>query len=751
MPPTAQGPRVLLRQLREVMAEQDKAQNRLNRITEIIAANVVAEVCSIYVLRSDEMLELYATKGLKPSAVHRTRMKIGEGLVGTIAATSKLLNLSNAQSHAAFKFLPETGEEIFHSFLGVPILRNGVTAGVLVVQNETLRKYTPEEEEALQTTAMVLAEIIASGELDDNGKIKTALNQPLYLKGEPLVAGIALGQVVLHEPRVVVTDFVARDIGEEQQRLIQALGQLRVQVDKLVMTADIARMVDYSDVLETYRMFAHDQGWARRIEAIIATGLTAEAAVERIQNETRARMLKAPDPYLRERLHDLDDLANRLLRILTGTAETAAREDLPENSIIIAHNMGPAELLDYDRDKIRGVIFEEAGASSHVAIVARALDIPTVCQLENIVDLVETGDDIIVDGARGDVQIRPSAEIKEAYEHKVRFQARKQARFARLRNVEPITSDGRRISLNVNAGLLIDLPHLDESGADGIGLFRTELQFMLSRTLPGRQEQQRLYKSVMQAAGKRPVVFRTLDIGTDKMLPYLKSAREENPAMGWRGIRMSMERPAFMKLQVRAFLRAASGRSLHLMFPMIAEIDEFTEARKLVLSEYRMLQKNGKPVPDKIHIGAMIEVPSLLWQLDHLVEEADFLSIGSNDLIQYLFASDRGNPKLNKYYDTLSPIMLRLLRDIVQRCRAASVPLTLCGEMASDPLEAMALVGIGFDSISMAPASVGPVKSMILKLDQSHLARFMKPLLDTPVKSLRPQLQAYADGRKLLV
>jgi phosphotransferase system enzyme I (PtsP) len=353
MPAALGGPRVLLRRLREIMAEPVSAQDRLDKIVILIAANMVAEVCSVYVMRGDGTLELFATEGLNREAVHLTTMRAGEGLVGLIASTAEPLSLSDAQSHPAFSYKPETGEEIYHGFLGVPLLRAGNTLGVLVVQNRTHRVYAEEEIEALLTTAMVLAEMIASGELQalapaDTG---TALRRPLHQRGVSLADGVGLGHVVLHEPRVVVKNLIAENVDAEVKRLDKAIGEVRASIDELIERGDVAHHGEHREVLETFRMFAHDQGWLRRMREAVLSGLTAEAAVERVQSDNRARMLRQTDPYLRERLHDLDDLANRLLHALVGRNMVTERALLPENAIIVARTMGPAALLDYDRSR----------------------------------------------------------------------------------------------------------------------------------------------------------------------------------------------------------------------------------------------------------------------------------------------------------------------------------------------------------------------------------------------------------------
>ena len=735
----------MLRKLRELMAEPVNAQERLDKIVMTIASNMVAEVCSIYVLRGDSRLELFATEGLKSEAVHKSSLDLGEGLVGTIAAQAKPLNLPNAQDHPAFAYLPETGEEIYHSFLGVPVLRGGQTLGVLVVQNRTERIYSEEEVEALQTTAMVLAEMIVGHDLDalvEPGE-NLALRRPQHLTGRALSEGLGLGHAVLHEPRLVVTNLIAEDVHMELARLEAALDDLRTSVEDLLTRTDIMRAGEHRDVLEAYKMFAYDRGWAERIREAVTTGLTAEAAVERVQNDTRARMLRQTDPYIRDRLHDLDDLANRLLRKLVGWDDLEDTE-LPKDAILVARNMGPAELLDYDRDRLRALVLEEGAPTSHVTIVARALGIATVGQVEGILDLVNHGDAIIVDGLSGEVHVRPPADVESAYVEKVRFRARRQEQYRQLKDQPAVTRDGQPVSVLVNAGLLVDLPHVTEAGAAGIGLFRTELQFMVAETFPRMREQQMLYRSVLDAAGDLPVTFRSLDVGGDKVLPYMRSAQEENPALGWRAIRMALDRPALLRTQIRGLLHAAAGRELRLMFPMITEVGEFDRARDLVEREREHLRRHGHALPENVLLGAMVEVPSLLWQLEELVERVDFLSVGSNDLLQFLFAIDRANARLADRFDPLSPGPLRAFRKVAEVASANDVPVTLCGELAGNPLSAMALLGIGYRSISMAPAAVGPIKAMVLSLDLGALESWLIPELDKPHTSLRKDLTAFA-------
>ena len=747
------GPRVLLRRLREVMAEPVSAQERLDKIVVLIAANMVAEVCSVYVLRVDGSLELYATEGLNREAVHLTVLNASEGLVGLVAREAKSINLSEAHEHPAFSYRPETGEEIYHSFLGVPILRAGNTLGVLVVQNRARRTYSEEEEEALETIAVVLAEMIASGELAALAKpgLEPAVRRPLHLRGIAVSDGIALGHVVLHEPRVVITNYIADDVQKELKRLEQAVGTLQADIDGMLERGDVADSGEHRDVLEAYRMFAYDRGWLHRLREAVTTGLTAEAAVERVQSDTRARMLRQTDPFLRDRLHDLDDLAHRLMRQITGQDHAPSRELLPDNAVLVARSMGPAALLDYDRQHLRGLVLEEGGPNSHVAIVARALGVAAIGQIENATGAVDPGDPIIVDGTTGDLHVRPPPDVEAAYVERVRLRARRQAQYLALREKPCVTRDGEPVTLMLNAGLMVDLPHISDTGAAGIGLFRTELQFMVSPAFPRARDQLRLYQAVLDAADGRPVTFRTLDVGGDKVLPYMRSIEEENPALGWRAIRLGLDRPGLLRSQVRALLKAAAGRELKIMFPMIATVDEFERAKAMVERELTHLRRHGYVLPDQVEVGAMVEVPSLLFQLDELLERADFISVGSNDLVQFLYAADRGNSLVASRFDPISAPVLRALKDIVDKGRIHGKPVGLCGELASKPIGALALVALGYRLLSLTATAVGPVKALLLDLDAAKARSVLLPLLDAPSKgaSLREKLESFAAAEGL--
>jgi phosphotransferase system enzyme I (PtsP) len=733
------------------MASPLSTQERLDTIVNDIANYMNAEVCSAYFKKNNDTLELFATKGLNPEAVHKTHLSLGEGLVGQVAKKVELLNLQDARAHPNFAYRPETGEDLFHSFLGVPLLRGGRLLGVLVVQNQSERIYGQQDVEALQTFGMVFSELIAAREIlvtDESSDEALRLDAPARLKGEALADGIAIGHAVLHQPRVEVTRLVADDIDAEQGRLEEAVASLRNSVDEMLLSDDLKLVGEPKDVLEAYRMFAHDKGWLSRMGEAVSDGLTAEAAVEKVLADTRVRIANSPDAYLRERLNDFDDLSNRLLRHLIGAGNLP---QLPEDGVVVARFMGPAELLDYDRSKLKGVVLEEGSPTAHVTIVAKALDIPLVGSAAGIVDLVEPGDGLIVDGESGDVHVRPRQDVLDVYHHKVELRSAKQAQYLADRDLPSVTKDGISIDLDMNAGLLVDLPHLEETKATGIGLFRTELQFMIGSTLPRLNVQTDIYSKVLDAAGDRRVVFRAVDLGSDKVLPYLETAKEANPALGWRAMRFALDRPGLLRYQMRAFLAAASGRSLNVMFPLIAEVSEFKAAKGELDKEIARMERLGRELPTSIKVGTMLEVPSLAWQLDSLLPLVDFVSIGSNDLFQFLFAWDRGNPKLTGRYDPLSPPALSFMKSVVAKAAEHNVPLSLCGEMAGSPLEAMALIGLGFRRISMPPASVGPVKAMVRSLNVGDLKGLVESLTEGPEHSVRQRLVEFAGQNNVVI
>ncbi len=740
--------RTLLKRLRDTLAEAGEGQERLDRVTTLIAGSMDAEVCSIYLRRDETTLELCATEGLNPNAVHQTRMRVGQGLVGRVAKDATPVNERDAPNARGFRYMSETGEEIFSSFLGVPIERLGEVLGVLVVQNETPRDYNDDEIYGLEVVAMVIAEMTELGAFTGSGEMALAAQHtwPFFTKGIIGQEGVAEGVVLLHESHVVIANPIADDPEVEDKRLTIALDALVDEIDAFLAKDFGNKDSDHHDVMIAYRLFAQDKGWRRRLRAGIASGLAAEVAVEKEQSATRSRLARITDAYLRERLHDLDDLSNRLLRILLGR-EDASERGIPENAILVARNLGPGELLEYG-SKLIGVVLEEGSVGSHAAIVARSLAIPLVIQAKRITREALNDDPILLDGDVGVVHLRPEDSVAVAFREKTAMRDQAKQEYSALRDKPAKTLDGATISLQMNAGLMVDLPSLAPSGADGVGLYRTELQFLVRARMPRRGELSKLYTRVLDAAKGKPVVFRTLDIGSDKALPYMKRTEEPNPAMGWRAIRIGLDRPGIMRMQLQALIRASTGRPLHIMFPFIAQFDEFREARERLLTELAKEEKQGHIMPSDVKIGAMLETPSLGFAPDQFFEMADFISIGGNDLKQFFFAADRENELVRRRYDTLNVSFLTFIEQIAARCKALNTPVSFCGEDAGRPVEALAFAAMGLRSLSMRPASVGPVKHLLRSIDLSEARKVIDAARQSGDQSVRYALISWLATNK---
>ncbi|MEJ1992614.1 MAG: phosphoenolpyruvate--protein phosphotransferase [Maritimibacter sp.] len=735
--PGESNSRKLLGRLKAALAEDSAGQERLDRVTSIIASSMGVEVCSIYLFRDGETLELCATEGLKHEAVHKTRMRIGEGLVGRVAQQKRPVNAADAPSERGFRYMPETGEEVFSSFLGVPIQRLGDALGVLVVQSKEGRAFSEDEIYGMEVVAMVIAEMTELGAFAGEGAALAPLHRrPALFRGGIGQEGSAMGHVWLHEPRVVVTNPIADDPEEELKRLDEAVDTLQTAVDELLATADGADK-EQMQVLETYRMFANSRGWRRRMEEDIARGLSAAAAVEKEQSATRARLAEVPDAYLRERLHDLDDLSNRLLRILTGQgSETGA--EMPDDPILVANNIGPGELLEYGRHKLKGIVLSEGSVASHAAIVARAWAIPLIVHAGPITTEALNGDVILVDGEHGAAHLRPEDSVIEAFRDKIAMEAAQQERYVSLRDKPAETKDGALVRLTMNAGLMADLPSLESSGADGVGLFRTELQFLIQSKMPRRAALAKVYANVLDRAGDKEVIFRTLDIGSDKVLPYMKPQDEPNPALGWRAIRVGLDKPGVMRMQLQALIRAAAGRKLNVMFPFIAQFQEFLDARELLMREIERERRVGHVLPTDVRVGAMLETPSMAFAPKQFFDEADFISIGGNDLKQFFFAADRENERVRRRYDTLNVSFLNMIEMVVRRCEEAGTPLSFCGEDAGRPIEAVVFAALGMRTLSMRPASIGPVKNLLRRIDLGELRKVIDDARASGAQSVRP-------------
>ena len=599
--PGMAGPRRLLVRLRDLRASGSAP---LAELVRLVASELVSEVCSIYAQKPGDILELAATEGLNPAAVGHTRLRVGEGIVGLCAATGAVMNLPDAQNHPAFAYRPETGEDPYASMLAVPVRRAGRTLGVIAAQNRNPRHYTEEEVDELETVAMLVAELLPASGATDGGAEGIAATVPRVFAGSSLTAGIAIGPVVLHGlPRVPVP-LLADDPMVELTRLHSAVERMQRGLDELIEAnaLDGGSRADAHasrEVLDAYRLVASDAGWLRRVEDVIRTGVSAEAAVQRVAGDLHDRMRRITDPYLRERLADIEDLAGRLLSALIGDAP---RPEVPPGAILLARRLGPAELLDWHSQGIAGIAIEEGSPAGHAAILARALGIPAVGGVRGMLDTAEPGDEAIIDADEGQLVLRPEADVRQVYARALETQTAQHAGWAALRDKPGRTADGTRVQLMLNAGLALELAQLDSTGADGIGLFRTEIAMMARGSVADVAEQAAMYARVLDAAGDRPVVFRTLDLGADKMLPGTVS-EEENPAMGWRSLRIGLDRPALLRRQLRALLLAAGGRPLTVMFPMVATVTEFRAARALLHGRGPPGAPGAGPADHRHHAG----------------------------------------------------------------------------------------------------------------------------------------------------
>ncbi len=735
----------ILRQLRGITEGQDNLPVKLDKIMALIASSMNADAAACYIAVDDTYLELFASHGFNPGAAHKVSLRFGEGLVGEVAKNNRSLAVADAWKHPKFSYKPELGEEEFKSFAGVPLIRWNRAIGVLVLQGREPHEYSRMEIEILETVAMVLSELVSSEEMAEYKKSlikERGITEKEKHKGISLSKGYGLGNAVIHRRRQAVSKIFAEDKEAELHKLEKAHQQMNEDLDEKFASTKLG-IGEHVDILDAYRMFAKDKGWYKKIADNVQSGLTAEAAVERAYEDMWNRLSGTTDTYLKERLHDLRDVADRLQSYLSGDVGSIKGVD-SNDIVVVAQTMGPADLMDYDYSKIRGLIIEDGTPTMHVAIVAKALNIPVVAKIRGIFDEIKTGELLGVDGTEGYVYINPTAAVKEKFQDKIAAQEELKRKLAELRKLPSKTKDGVRINLAINVGLAFDLDYIETTNCDGIGLYRTEIPFMTSDVMPNVERQLSYYKELMDRAGQKKVIFRSLDVGSDKLLPYWSFGGEENPAIGWRSIRITLDRRAILRKQVRAFLRAAAGKELNVMFPMITNLAEFEEAKETLMLELEKEKRRGEPVPSKVNVGLMIEVPAVVFQLDSILPQADFISVGTNDLAQFTFACDRGNPKLTERYDVLSSPFLTMMKEIVTKADKYGVYCSVCGEMGGNPIEAMALIGLGYRNLSMSGSSFGRVKSMVRSMNVAEVSDYVNNLLKSSKRTLRPQLIAYA-------
>jgi phosphotransferase system enzyme I (PtsP) len=740
--PRLRDTRKLFARLREALASGAAS---LPDICRLVAQELPADACVIYVARAGEVLELAATYGLNVNAVGRTRLRVGEGIIGMVAASGDALNLADAPNHPRFVYRAEIGEEALTSYLAMPVKRAGRILGVLSVQSKTPKVFPPVEVESVATVAMLLAEILARAGATDLAAEGLGDSLPRRYAGHVLAAGIARGPVLPYGAAPPIARLLTDDPAAELARLDAAIEAANRSLDRLIAGALPGGSAP-RDVLEAYRMVARSSGWLTQVRAAINDGLTAETAVDRVARELRERMRRIADPYLRERLSDIEDMVGRLMEALGGATPKPARAD---GQLLLVRRLGPADLLDWHARGIAGVAIEEASTSGHAAILARALGLPALQVDRGAVDAAHAGDEALLDAEGATLILRPEPEVIAVYERALEIRSLRAAALTAYRDVPAVTRDGTTIAMMLNVGLALELDQLDRTGADGIGLYRTEIAALAAGGIPDVAGQAAEYGRVLDRAKGRRVQFRTLDLGADKLLPGETSQAEENPAMGWRSLRVGLDRPAILRRQLRALLLGAQGRPLSIMFPMVATVEEFRLARDLLDAEAARI----RPAPETLEAGAMLEVPSLLFQLPGLLAEADFLSVGTNDLMQFLFAADRGTPELADRYDTLSAPVLEMIERLVIACAEAGVPLSICGEAAGRPLDALAFAALGVCTLSMSGTAILPVKAMLVAADLNGFRPILRDLRRAGAAggSIREPLTAWAREHNLLV
>lgn len=715
--------------IKRIHNELGNEQNgeKLSSVIRIVAEESKAVSVDMYIKADDVTLEHIASF---PANETVTAIRVGEGVVGKAGADNRT---SFVKTKSDFQ-------------IALSLKRWNKSVGVLHITYPKKHDYAEDEIESLETICMFLSEFIASEEMAAYIKkiIKSrGIVSKDRLKGTVINAGFGLGNVVVHRRRKPVTEVFAKDKDKELQILEQARLKMNEDLDAKISRESLSKG-DHVEILDAYRMIANDKGWYNRIISHINAGLTAEAAVEQAYSEMWARLSGATDSYLKERLHDLRDIADRLRLYLSGEDCNANVNDKYEDIVIVATSMGPADLMDYDYKKIRALIIEECTPTMHVAIVAKALNVPVVAKIEGLFKDVKDGALIAVDGKDGSVFVNPSKSVIERISKLVEEKQKELKQIQKVKNLKSKTKDAERVNLYLNIGMDFDFDYIKSTKCDGVGLYRTEILFMSTDKMPDINKQVECYKKLYDAADGKKIVFRSLDVGSDKLLPYWNSITEDNPAIGWRSIRITLDRRTILRKQMRAFIRAASGRELNVMFPMISNLDEFLEAKETFMFAYEREKREGYEMPSKVNLGLMIEVPSVVFQLREILKFCDFISVGTNDLYQFFFACDRGNTRLNGRYDVLSAPFLNLMKKIIKEANMAGVPCSVCGEMASSPLDAMALIGLGLRNLSVSGASYGKVKAMIRSLSAKEIEDYLNNILSSSRKTLRPQLKAYA-------
>ncbi len=717
----------------------------LDNIVNLVAKRMGVAVCSIYLLE-DETLRLQASKGLSRSAVGKITMKTSEGLTGLVIERKEVVSLENAPDHPRFKYFPETREEKFHSFLGIPMFERKTPIGVIVIQTREPRRFTEREISTLSTIAYQIGSIVQNARLLDSIRFKEEerakferelarlksrgqarqergfarkkeRKKSQMLSGTPVMSGFCWGKVYFLNRREnlnLVDLEESRPAAEELRRFMMALEKARIQT--LYMEKRVAQILSREDaaIFHSHLMILEDRGFVGRIRELIEKENGAGKSIKEVVEHYVEAFGRMEDPYLRQRSADMEDIGRRIIAALDG-GELGA-EELREKRIIVATDIFPSDLATLDHEKILGIVTEKGDVNSHAAIMAKSLGIPAVVGIEGLTGQITLRDEIIVDSNSGHVYINPDSTVKSEYERLQRDFATRQKELEGLRDLPTETKDGKLLHLRANIGLLADIRVALANGAEGVGLYRTEFPYMSRQSFPDRLEQQALYRQILEGFSPMPVNFRTLDIGGDKDLPYFPHPHEDNPFMGWRSIRVSLERQDIFREQLAALLLASPHGKASIMFPLVSSMDEIRAAKEILADVKDELGRQGRPFDPAIRVGIMVELPAAVQIADILIREVDYFSIGTNDLIQYTLAADRNNPKVNKYYDPYHPAVLHSIRQVVEAAGRAAKGVSICGEMAADPLNALLLAGIGIVDFSLSAPFIPVVKQALRKV-----------------------------------
>ena len=751
----------MLETLHSIMMEVNGARDlaaTLDILVHSVQKALVTRVCSVYLLdRSIGRYVLMASKGLEQAAVGRVSLSPQEGLVGLVAQRAEPVNTDNASAHPHFHYIPETREELFESFLGVPVIHQAQVLGVLVVQQTERRKFSSEDEAFLITLSAQLAPVIALAESKGLVLGQTPSGKQsgdTCFEGVPGAPGVVIAEAVTLFPPADLTVIPAReceDIKAEIRFFNECLEAVRADINDLKLKIRGQLRPEERELFDAYLHMLSDSALGAEVVALIEQGNWAQGALAQVAQAHISAFASINDDYLRERATDIKDLCARVLYYLQEKEKKS--RSYPPRCIIICEELSAAMLAEVPKSQLVGVVSAEGSAHSHVAILARAMGLPAVMGVANFPFAELDGHELILDGHNGRVYTDPSDSLRARYQEIVREEVQLTEGLETIKDLPCETRDGYRVELWVNTGLLTDVLRSRERGAEGIGLFRTEVPFMLRESFPTEAEQMEIYRDQLQAFHPKKVTMRTLDIGGDKPLPYFP-IEEDNPFLGWRGIRVSIDHPELFLSQVRAMLRASVGlNNLQILLPMVSQIGEIDRSLLLIRRAQRELFEEGHAV-QMPPIGVMIEVPAMAWQVPEIVRRADFVSVGSNDLTQYMLAVDRNNPRVTNLFSNLHPAVLRVLNKIAQEVRASGKRLSICGEMAGNPSASVLLMAMGFDILSMNATNLLKVKSMIRDITLEQAKALLAQVLeqedtDTVLRLLGDALSDTGAGRIL--